>query len=299
MSSAAVAQQLKSFYRRELPSRCVNFASREGKLLFREALERGHMENYFSLAAQFHTQSEPAYCGLGTLAMVLNALAIDPKRVWKGPWRWFSEELLECCKPLEVVKQQGTTVNEFACLARCNGADCSVFYATESNENSFREAVTKTTRAEGSQIVVGYNRETLGQTGAGHFSPVGGYHPDRDLVLIMDVARFKYPPHWVELPLLFSAMKDTDPATNRSRGYMVLTPNAIGPRLAAAASASLSSSSPSSSSCNINSTNNNVGSCSSSPSSSSPCSTENEDFAMREKIEALAKDAAAYRSLRA
>lgn len=47
--------------------------------------------------------SEPAYCGLGTLAMVLNALAIDPQRIWKGPWRWFSEELLDCCSPLEVL----------------------------------------------------------------------------------------------------------------------------------------------------------------------------------------------------
>jgi hypothetical protein len=35
--------------------------------------------------------------------MVLNALAIDPQRIWKGPWRWFSEELLDCCSPLEVL----------------------------------------------------------------------------------------------------------------------------------------------------------------------------------------------------
>jgi len=34
--------------------------------------------------------------------MALNALSIDPGRVWKGPWRWFSEEMLDCCTPLEV-----------------------------------------------------------------------------------------------------------------------------------------------------------------------------------------------------
>lgn len=33
---------------------------------------------------------------------VLNALAIDPGRTWKGPWRWFDESMLECCEPLEV-----------------------------------------------------------------------------------------------------------------------------------------------------------------------------------------------------
>jgi hypothetical protein len=28
--------------------------------------------------------------------MVLNALNFDPKRVWKGAWRWVSEETLQC-----------------------------------------------------------------------------------------------------------------------------------------------------------------------------------------------------------
>jgi glutathione gamma-glutamylcysteinyltransferase len=58
-----------------------------------------------------------------------------------------------------------------------------------------------------------YSRKVLGQTGDGHFSPVGGYHPGKDLALIMDTARFKYPPHWVPLSLLFEAMKATDKST--------------------------------------------------------------------------------------
>ena len=44
----------------------------------------GHMNCYFRLASQFRTQDEPAYCGLSTLIMVLNAMEIDPGRVWKG-----------------------------------------------------------------------------------------------------------------------------------------------------------------------------------------------------------------------
>ena len=40
-------------------------------------------------------------------------------------------------------------------------------------------------------LVVSYSRRTFSQTGDGHFSPVGGYHKERDLVLILDVARFK------------------------------------------------------------------------------------------------------------
>lgn len=40
-------------------------------------------------------------------------------------------------------------------------------------------------------------RAKLGQSGSGHFSPIGAFDRDTDMVLIMDVARFKYPPHWV------------------------------------------------------------------------------------------------------
>lgn len=42
------------------------------------------MECYFKLAAQFRTQDEPAFCGLTTLVIALNALEVDPGEVWKG-----------------------------------------------------------------------------------------------------------------------------------------------------------------------------------------------------------------------
>ena len=43
-----------------------------------------------------------------------------------------------------------------------------------------------------------------------------------DSVLIMDTARFKHPPHWAPLPMLWEAMKTLDPETGKPRGYMVL-----------------------------------------------------------------------------
>ena len=36
------------------------------------------MEGYFRLAQQFHTQADPAFCGLGSLVCALNALRIEP-----------------------------------------------------------------------------------------------------------------------------------------------------------------------------------------------------------------------------
>ncbi len=67
-------------------------------------------------------------------------------------------------------------------------------------------------------MCVQYNRATLGQTGSGHFSPLAGYHEASDRVLIMDVARFKYPPHWVKLELMYKATHDLDSESKKPRG---------------------------------------------------------------------------------
>ncbi|CAM9924735.1 unnamed protein product, partial [Choristocarpus tenellus] len=106
-----------SFYRRPLPPPSVAFSSVEGRTIFREALTEGYMEGYFQLAEQFRTQDDPTFCGLSTLTMVLNALAVDPGRTWKGPWRWYHESMLDCCAPLDVVRKKGMsfqTVSIFA-----------------------------------------------------------------------------------------------------------------------------------------------------------------------------------------
>lgn len=42
------------------------------------------------------------------------------------------------------------------------------------------------------------------------------------LVLLLDVARFKYPPHWISLPLLYEAMKPHDVVTGKPRGYFLI-----------------------------------------------------------------------------
>ncbi len=216
-----------TFYRRPLPKNAISFSGPEGKTLFAEALAAGDLEGYFPLAEQFHTQAEPTFCGLGSLVVALNALAIDPGRLWKGPWRWFGEELLDCCVPLERVRSKGLDLDELACLARCNGAEVTLARAGASDLESFRHALKRAARAE-AVFVASYDRSVLGQTGSGHFSPIGGYHRARDLALILDVARFKYPPHWVSAELLFEAMRSIDPDSGKSRGWLVLRPRAHG-----------------------------------------------------------------------
>lgn len=208
-----------SLYRRPLPANAIAFASPAGRALFAEALATGGLGGYFPLAEQYHTQSEPTFCGLGSLVVTLNALAIDPGRSWKGSWRWFSEDLLDCCAPLESVRARGVDMEELACLARCNGADVRLHRADASDLENWRGALAKAASGE-AIVVAAYDRAALGQSGSGHYSPIGGYHAAADLALILDVARFKYPPHWVSAERLWQAMVGVDPDTGMARGWL-------------------------------------------------------------------------------
>ena len=221
--ASSVAPEVGTFYMRSLPRDLDALDSPTGRALFREALLEGTMEGYFKLAQQLHTQAEPAYCGLGSLVCALNALSIDPARTWKGPWRWFSEELLTCCKSLQEIGRSGLTLEEVACLASCSGATTSVYQPSLVGMDGFREHVRAASiDPDGPIVIANYSRHAVGQSGDGHFSPIGGYHVATDRVLVLDTARFKYPPHWMSLALLFEAMREVDPVTQSARGWLTV-----------------------------------------------------------------------------
>lgn len=219
-----------SFYKRPLPSHLIPFNSPVGRTIFNEALALGGLESFFPLIEQFHTQNEPAFCGLGTLTMVLNTFNIDPNRSWKYPWRYFSEETLDLCIPLDEIQKEGTTFDEFSCFAKRNGVDCQDFRASQSSVAEFKEKIIMANESvkvatDPIYVVVAFHRKSLGQTGIGHYSPIGGIHPDKNLVLILDTARFKYPPYWVPIELMFESMLPIDSVTEKSRGYFLMKRN--------------------------------------------------------------------------
>ena len=89
-----------SFHRRILPGSLAQFSSSESRDLFRVSLASQNAEAYFPLAEQFLSQSDPAFCGITSLVMVLNVMGVDSYVRWKGGWRWYgSEEMLldSCC----------------------------------------------------------------------------------------------------------------------------------------------------------------------------------------------------------
>lgn len=223
-----------SFYKRELPSQCIDFASPEGRKLFTAALTEGYLEGYFKISQHLTTQADPAFCGLASLTIALNALDVDPLRQWQGrqsvPWRFWSQDMLDCCRTLDDVRKAGITLEEYHCLASCNGLTAKLSGGAhgfpqdrEAGVHQFREAV-KTACSRPDQVLTAtFSRKVLGQTGTGHFANVGGYCAASDQVLLLETALFKYPVFWIPLETLFDAMLPVDPATNHPRGYVVMS----------------------------------------------------------------------------
>ncbi|CAN1192914.1 Glutathione gamma-glutamylcysteinyltransferase 1 [Linum perenne] len=128
-------------YRRVLPSPpAIDFASSEGKQIFNEAFEDGTMEGFFKLISFYQTQSEPAYCGLASLSMVLNALAIDPGRKWKG-----------------------ISFGKVVCLARCAGAEVEAFRTNQSTIDDYRKHVIKCCSSDNCHVISSYHRGVFKQ----------------------------------------------------------------------------------------------------------------------------------------
>jgi glutathione gamma-glutamylcysteinyltransferase len=238
-------KQIISLYKRRLHHPLIPFSSNLGKKLFRESLEQGNMESYFELAEQYVTQARPQDCGVSSLVMVLNTLAIDPGKVWKEPWRWFTEEILDCSDR----KSQGLLLQEFMQVALCNRLWVMGFHPSKqkymgkaqeiettckihninkidmkyATVDTFRNAIISTSRRHGLHLVVNCSRAALKQTGIGHYSPVSGYHEGSDMCLVLDVARFKYPAYWCPVPLLYKSLEDIDPDSGKCRGFVLMS----------------------------------------------------------------------------
>merc|ERR1719198_2067620 len=104
-----------------------------------------------------------------------------------------------------------------------NGATAEMHRPSDAGTSlaSFRAAILHT--STDAFTVASFCRASLGQTGGGHFSPIGGYHAPSDAALVLDVARFKYPPYWVPLRRLWEASLVEDEVSRLARGWFTLS----------------------------------------------------------------------------
>ena len=82
--------------------------------------------------------------------------------------------MLDCCAPLDLIQQDGITLDQFTCLAICSNLDLNVARIDgEMDIQIFREKIKNICAGEGKVLVCSYSRAVFEQFGDGHFSPIG------------------------------------------------------------------------------------------------------------------------------
>ncbi|WP_233130293.1 phytochelatin synthase family protein [Synechococcus sp. 1G10] len=208
------------------PGSTIALPEPQGQTLLLQSVDRA---DYGPLAEQFLTQANLAYCGVASMVMVLNSLAVPaPAAAGYGSYRfWTQENVFEPAATRavlspEIVARQGMTLQELGALLTSHGVQARAIHGDRLSLAQFRLLVRSNLNEPGDRLLVNYLRPSLGQAGGGHISPLAAYHAATDRVLILDVARYRYPSVWVPLADLWQAIRTTDSSSGRSRGVVVV-----------------------------------------------------------------------------
>ncbi|MFN9386052.1 MAG: phytochelatin synthase family protein, partial [Cyanobacteriota bacterium] len=99
------------------------------------------------------------------------------------------------------------------------------FHGDQLSLEQFRQLLREGLRDRRDRLVVNYLRSGIAQKGSGHISPIAAYDSRSDRVLILDVARYRYPAVWVKAEALWRAMGEIDKDSGQSRGLLILSWN--------------------------------------------------------------------------
>ena len=210
-----------------LPENLTGFSTHDGEVYFGES--DAH-EAYFPLASNFLTQKTQSYCGVASIVMVLNALGVPAPPVPEyEPYRTFTQDNVlsvrtDAVLPRETLARQGMTLDQIGGILGTQPVKADVHHASDSSVDEFRRLASAYLGEPGHFVVVNYLRKALGEQVGGHISPLGAYDAKADRFLILDVARYKYPPVWVKTADMFAAMNTPDAANDsKSRGFVLVT----------------------------------------------------------------------------
>jgi hypothetical protein len=214
-----------------LPDNLTGFSTHDGEAYFSES--DAH-EAYFPLASNFLTQKTQAYCGVASMVMVLNALGVPAPPVPEyEPYRTFTQdnvlsERTDVVLPRETLGRQGMTLDQLGGILATQPVKAEVHHASDSSVDEFRKLASVYLGEPGHFVIVNYLRKAMGEQTGGHISPLAAYDAKADRFLILDVARYKYPPVWVKTADMFAAMNTPDAVNdNKSRGFVLVTASTV------------------------------------------------------------------------
>jgi hypothetical protein len=198
----------------------------DGQKLFDEAEIR---TPYFRLATYLESEQILTFCGPATIAAVLNSLDVKrpvPQRLY--PWGLFTQDTIftpenQAVKPYPMVEHEGLILEQLTAFFNNLGVRAEMHHADTIDEAKLRQTIKDTLADPNKRLVVNYTRKAIGQNGDGHISPVGAYDADTDRVLVLDVAKYKYPPVWMTVADLYKAINTIDSGSNKMRGIIVVS----------------------------------------------------------------------------
>jgi hypothetical protein len=205
----------------------IEYNSIDGKKLFYQSR---YNNSFFALSPYFVTQKNLTFCGVASAVMVLNALDLKHPPVDSAytPYRFFTQNNIFTDQVKSVVniahiKKSGLTLNEFGLLVKKFPVEVTIVHANESSFNDFHERALKALKQENTFVVVNFGRKDLYHNKGGHFSPLGMYDLKTDRFLLLDVARYRYPPVWMHARDLWSSMNTLDADSGEFRGFAIIS----------------------------------------------------------------------------
>jgi hypothetical protein len=189
--------------------------------------------DFLPLVAWFETQANLAYCGVASAVMALNSLALPaPPTPSHGSYRFWTQTNLfttpaaRATGGAEAVARRGMTLTQLAGLLAQPGITVQRWHGDQLSLPQLRSLVRQGLADPSDRLLVNYHRPALGQSGGGHIAPLAAYDESTDQVLILDVARYRYPPVWVPMTALWQAIRTRDSDSGLSRGLVRLRPAA-------------------------------------------------------------------------
>lgn len=207
-----------------LPDNLIAFDDPQGQAML---LRSRFKDDFWTLNRWYLSQEAPAYCGIAASVMVLNAMGIPPpsgsSEIAQFTQQNFFTNPIAQVLPAELVNRKGVTLDQLAAALNTLPVEVRVTHARPGGLYKFIDQAKQVLQAGHGYLIVNYLRSALGQQTYGHFSPVAAYDEARDRFLVLDVARYKYPPVWVRAEELFAAMQTRDREANDYRGYLVVS----------------------------------------------------------------------------
>ena len=186
-------------------------------------------DTYFNLSSYVDTQENEGFCGIASVVASLNSLPHikKPFSATFWPYSYFTQDDIfttntSSVKGKPAVSASGLTLDQMQQFLKALEIKSTIYFGDDLAEASLRHLLKTTLNDANRRIIVDFSRQTLKQEGLGHFSPIGAYDADSDSVLILDVAKFKYPPFWVSLSDLLASIQSVDTDSGKTRGLLVI-----------------------------------------------------------------------------